>query len=60
LLGGDDGSSAGSAIVYGAANWHYYTGQTEKADEMLRTLLETPGWAAFGHIAAEADLASRR
>ena len=60
LLGGDDGSSAGSAIVYGAANWHYYTGQTERADEMLRALLETPGWASFGHIAAEADLASRR
>ena len=60
LLGGDDGSSAGAAILYGAANWHYCDGQTEKADEMLRSMLESPGWASFGYIAAEADLAARQ
>ena len=59
LLGGDDGSSAGAAILYGAANWHYCDGQTEKADEMLRDMLESPAWASFGYIAAEADLAAR-
>ena len=56
LLGGDDGSSAGSAIVYGAANWHYYNGDLETAEAMMRDLVATPGWAAFGNIAAEADL----
>ena len=60
LLEGDDGSSAGAAILYGAANWHYCDGQTATADEMLRGILELPGWAAFGYIAAEADLASRQ
>ena len=60
LLGGDDGSSAGAAILYGAANWHYCDGQTGKADEMLRGMLESPGWASFGYIAAEADLAARQ
>jgi tetratricopeptide (TPR) repeat protein len=60
LLGDDDGSSAGAAILYGAANWHYCDGQTEKADEMLYGMLESPGWASFGYIAAEADLAARQ
>ena len=60
LLSGDDGSSAGAAILYGVANWHYCDGQTAKADEMLRDILELPGWASFGYIAAEADLASRQ
>ena len=59
LLGGDDGSSAGAAILYGAANWHYCDGQVDTANEMLRGMLESPGWASFGYIAAEADLASR-
>jgi tetratricopeptide (TPR) repeat protein len=59
LLGTDDGSPAGAAVVYGAANWHYYNGQTEEANEMLRALLETSGWSSFGYIAAEADLAAR-
>jgi tetratricopeptide (TPR) repeat protein len=60
LMGESDGSPAGAAVVYGAANWHYYNGQTDKADEMLEALLDTPGWASFGYIAAEADLAARR
>ena len=60
LMGDTDGSPAGAAVVYGAANWHYYNGQTDKADQMLDALLDTPGWASFGYIAAEADLAARR
>ena len=59
LLGGDDGSSAGDAILYGAANWHYCNGQPAKADDMLKRMLESSGWASFGYIAAEADLAAR-
>ena len=56
---GDEDSPAGAAMIYGAANWHYYTGDVAKADEMLNALLATPGWASFGYIAAEADLAAR-
>jgi len=59
LLEGGDESAAGSAVAYGVANWHYYNGDVETADRMLEALLTTPGWAAFGYIAAEVDLASR-
>ena len=59
LLGEGEDSPAGAAVVYGAANWHYYTGDLAKADEMLSSLVETTAWSAFGYIAAEADLAAR-
>jgi tetratricopeptide (TPR) repeat protein len=60
LLSGGDDSSAGAAIVYGAANWLYYNGQVEQAEALMRDLLATDGWASFGYIAAEADLAARQ
>ena len=58
LLGDGDGSPAGVAVRYGAANWHYYNGDTEKAKAMLEELAGSAGWAGFGVIAAEADLAA--
>ncbi len=57
LIGENEDSPAGAAVMYGAANWHYYTGETEKAKEMLQTMVDTEGWSAFGVVAAEADLA---
>ena len=60
LVGDGDGSPAGAAVMYGAANWHYVTGDHEGARDMLNALLESPSWAAFGVIAAEADLAARQ
>ena len=59
LTGADDGSPAGAAVMYGAANWHYYNGDVDAATDMLRAILEGPSWSAFGYIAAEADLAAR-
>jgi len=59
LLRNSDGSPAGAAVMYGAANWHYYTGDSETADELLNQLVNLPSWAGFGVIAAEADLAAR-
>jgi len=59
LTGADDGSPAGAAVMYGAANWHYYTGDVDTATDMLRAILDGPSWSAFGYIAAEADLAAR-
>ena len=59
LIDNGDGSPAGAAVLYGAANWHYYTGDVERADAMLNELVAGPSWAAFGVIAAEADLAAR-
>jgi hypothetical protein len=60
LLGDGADSASAAATVYGVANWYYYTGNEVKAQEMLEALLATASWSAFGYIAAEADLASRR
>ena len=59
LLGEGEDSATVAATVYGVANWHYYSGDTETADKMLADLLATSSWSAFGYIAAEADLAAR-
>jgi tetratricopeptide (TPR) repeat protein len=48
----------GSATIgYGIANWHLYNGRLPDARRALDRVLETGEWAAFGYIAAEADLA---
>lgn len=60
LIGDNEDNPAGAAIMYGAANWHAYTGDTEKANEMLQALVATNAWSAFGFIAAEADLAANQ
>ncbi|HEU5208286.1 MAG TPA: tetratricopeptide repeat protein [Longimicrobiales bacterium] len=43
---------------YGVANWHLYNGDEERARQILERILAGPNWAAFGYIAAEAELAS--
>ena len=48
---------AGVAIAYGVANWHFYNGRAEQAEEMFRRILAGSGWAGFGYIAAEAEIA---
>ena len=48
---------AGVAIAYGVANWHLYNGRAEQAEEMFRRILEGSGWAGFGYIVAEAEIA---
>jgi tetratricopeptide (TPR) repeat protein len=56
-VGADDPS--GAASNYGLANWHYYNGNLAQADKYLKQMLAGKGWAGFGFIAAEADMASR-
>ena len=48
---------SGVAIAYGVAAWHLYNGRAEQAEEMFRRILEGAGWAGFGYIAAEAEVA---
>ena len=48
---------SGVAIAYGVAAWHLYNGRAEQAEEMFRRILEGAGWAGFGYIAAEAEIA---
>jgi tetratricopeptide (TPR) repeat protein len=41
---------------YGVANWFLYNGEQDRAREIFRRILDAPNWAAFGYIAAEAEL----
>lgn len=58
LVGGREDSPAGSAVLYGAANWLYCHGETDRAVAMLEQITSASSWAGFGFIAAEADLAA--
>ena len=59
LIGDSEDTPSGASAAYGLANWYYVTGDDEKATEHLQALVATNSWAAFGYIAAEADLALR-
>ena len=48
-----------ATMAYGVANWFYCNGEVERARDLFRTIERGEQWAAFGHIAAEADLAPR-
>ncbi len=52
---GDAPSNA--AVAYGLANWKLENGDVEGGTAMLEAIIAQDSWAAFGHIAAEADLA---
>lgn len=58
LIGDGEDTPSGASAAYGLANWYYYNGDLENAREHLEALVNTESWAAFGFIAAEADLAS--
>jgi hypothetical protein len=59
LLGeAGDLSTANNAIIYGLGNWYLYNGERERAVEIFQDLVDNGIWAAFGTIAAEADLAA--
>ena len=45
---------------YGVGNWYLYTGQAAKAKEIFERVVAGPQWAAFGLIAAEAELLRAR
>ncbi len=58
LIGDGEDTPSGASAAYGLANWYYYNGDLEKATEHMEALVNTDSWAAFGFIAAEADLAT--
>ncbi len=43
--------------AYGIGNWYLYGGGPARAREIFREILEGTQWAAFGYLAAEAELA---
>lgn len=46
-----------ASIAYGIANWHLLHNDPPAAAAMMQALTQSPNWASFGVIAAEADLA---
>ena len=44
---------------YGVANHYFCTGNKDQALDILGKILRLDNWAAFGYIAAEADLANK-
>ena len=59
-----DARSAGgvelATLGYGVGSHHLHRGDRERAIEIFREVLDGGTWAAFGHIAAEAELARLR
>ena len=51
------GGLENATLGYGIGNWHYYNGRPKQAEAVYRTILQGSQWAAFGYIAAEADIA---
>ena len=45
-----------ATLGYGLGNWHYYNGRKDAAIAVWRRVVNTTYWAAFGFIAAEAEL----
>lgn len=63
VLGGaaDDESLPGLELAtrgYGVAAWHLAHGRPEEARPLLARIVAETAWPAFGHIAAEVELAS--
>lgn len=57
----EDATRDGTALVtqgYGLGNWHLYNGRTEEAIRIFEKITAVGVWNAFGHIAAEIDLAN--
>ena len=42
---------------YGVGNWHLYNGEPDEAITIFEQVVAGSYWAAFGYMAAEADLA---
>lgn len=56
----DANTTDGATILYGIGNWYFYNGQPDRARALWQKIVEGPQWAAFGAIAAEAELARMR
>ena len=55
---GGANSPAGVAVAYGVANYHLINGDKAGAFQRMNAIVDdTAGWAGFGAIAAESDLA---
>ena len=49
-----------ATAAYGIGNWHLYNGRQAEAEAVFRRIMGGGQWAAFGYIAAEAELAKMK
>ncbi|HUF31049.1 MAG TPA: tetratricopeptide repeat protein [Gemmatimonadaceae bacterium] len=49
-----------ATVGYGIGNWHLYHGRTAEAQAVFERVVRGTQWAAFGFIAAEAELSRLR
>ena len=47
-----------ASVGYGVGNWYRLRGDADAARELFRRIVAAGTWPAFGHIAAEAELAA--
>lgn len=52
----DGDTPSDAALQYGVGAWHLIEGRAERADSLFRDLVDSGNWAAFGVIAAEAEV----
>ncbi|MEK6375218.1 MAG: tetratricopeptide repeat protein [Acidobacteriota bacterium] len=55
----DPATTDGATILYGVGNWYFVEGRPDDALPVWRQIVDGGQWAAFGTIAAEADMARR-
>ena len=57
LESAEAGSIEDATLGYGVGVWHLVNGEADQAQKLFEQIVEEPMWPAFGHIAAEAELA---
>ena len=45
-----------ATTAYGVSMWHFLSGREKEARDEWRRIVESPAWASFGVVAAEAEL----
>ena len=60
LLKAETASVEDVTQAYGVATWHLYNGREQEAFNIYNRILQSPQWAAFGYLAAEAEVARKR
>ncbi|MGI9076323.1 MAG: tetratricopeptide repeat protein [Gemmatimonadaceae bacterium] len=55
----DDRALDDATLGYGVGNWHLYRGFRPQAHRIFERVLEGKSWAAFGYLAAEAEMSRK-
>jgi hypothetical protein len=57
VAGGEDPGVDDATVAYGVGNWYWVHDRRGEAVALWRRVLDGRAWHAFGHVAAEAELA---